>query len=76
MKKVLKKILILDELAKEMQVIGIEEQKSICGGSGGSSPYSNSYYPGQGLTDCVIQSVAYMFGMSPDEVHAELSKIV
>ncbi|WP_298648564.1 hypothetical protein [uncultured Proteiniphilum sp.] len=77
MKKVLKKISILDELAKEMQVIGIEEQRYICGGSGGDSYGSGSgSYPGQGVSDCVIQSIAYMFGLSPEEVHARLTGIV
>lgn len=63
MKKVLTKISILDELVKEMQVIGIEEQRYICGGSENGDPYGSGSgsYPGQGIGDCVIQSVAYMF---------------
>lgn len=45
MKKVLRKISILDELAKEMQVIGIEEQRYICGGTGGYGTYYGGELP-------------------------------
>lgn len=35
MKKELRKISILDELENEMPVISVEEQRYICGGTGG-----------------------------------------
>ncbi|MEA5081278.1 MAG: hypothetical protein VB024_06600 [Dysgonamonadaceae bacterium] len=41
------------------------------GSYGGTEPYS-----GQEIGDCVIQSVAYMYGLSVDVVHAQMSEVL
>ncbi|HBG40396.1 MAG TPA: hypothetical protein DDZ96_13145 [Porphyromonadaceae bacterium] len=45
-------------------------------GSGSYSSDSYNSYPGQGYGDCVIQSVAYMFGLSLEEVHSKMSEVL
>ncbi len=45
-------------------------------GSSGSEYGGSNRYPGKGSLDCVIQSVAYMYGLSVDEVHAKMSQVL